>query len=307
MKKIAILSITLLCGMSIEAQTYRNAFDTYNNSIGPESSPPGQGTSMLANCTIEVSAFEPAYLRGYLDMFKATKDKKYLDQFAVHVQRIMDRRDDHIGTVFSPATAASLGFPFTRDAASGCNITDVSTIVNENALSPRRCWSHVGPGCRYDEIETAQDGALLYPMAEFLYLVSSDNDFITMLPDTLPGEVQHSSETGARTYEQFANWLTTKVYESVEWYNKTAWVSFKIDDPCKGKITSSGYFNDNVSTEITVGQVNMQAAMGSVLIWLEQLAAVHSQFARQPLGHYQGRYLSQVAADIKAQLVSNPC
>ncbi len=303
MKTIICLGWVLLSTQLISAQTYRNAFDIFNNSIGPASSPPGQCTSMLTNCICEVSICEPSYLRGYLDMYKVTKDQKYMDQFAIHVQRIMDRRDDNLANIFTTSTAASFGFPFNTGVAAGCNITDIADVVSSS-----KSWSHNRgkSDCQYNEYETAQDGALLYPMAEFLYLMSTDSDFTGILYSPVPFEVTNTSSKHPLTYLQFAHWLSAKVYEGVDWWLATGWKNGTIHPPC-GDVTSSGFYNDNLPSSNPFGQLNMQASMGSVLLWLDQLPIVNSQFSQHPVGFYQSRYIAQIATDIKNQISENAC
>src|ERR1035438_9747148 len=53
----------------------------------------GQGSSFESNINNDLEG-DGAYLESYINMFKATNDKKYLNQFIIHSNRVQTHRDD---------------------------------------------------------------------------------------------------------------------------------------------------------------------------------------------------------------------
>ncbi|MBK7130319.1 MAG: outer membrane beta-barrel protein [Crocinitomicaceae bacterium] len=101
--KIAIL-LVLLINQAI-SQTFRNGFDNRDFS---SSGGNGQGASYYSNVSSKLHNDESVFLIGYMNMFFATHDKKYLDQFIIHTKRVQERRDDNILTLSSNEL---IGFP----------------------------------------------------------------------------------------------------------------------------------------------------------------------------------------------------
>ena len=103
MKKI-LLNRVLLLGMvfsfiisnNVLCQTFRRSFDRQDNGLWANS---GQGFSFESNVINVLHNKESLFLQGYIDMFKATKDKRYLDKFIIHAKRVQERRDDNIQLV----------------------------------------------------------------------------------------------------------------------------------------------------------------------------------------------------------------
>lgn len=59
----------------------------------------GQGASYSANVSSGVHNNETVFLIGYITMFQATHDKRYLDKFIIHAKRVQERRDDNISYI----------------------------------------------------------------------------------------------------------------------------------------------------------------------------------------------------------------
>lgn len=76
------------------SQTFRSGFDYYEFNSDDH----GQGNSFHSNVNHDLSTSEAPFLESYINMFKATKDKKYLDRFIIHAKRVQERRDDNIKT-----------------------------------------------------------------------------------------------------------------------------------------------------------------------------------------------------------------
>ena len=100
MKNIKIwgLFFTSIISLNSISQTFRSGFDNldYSSSGGL-----GQGASFQSNVIGILYNNETVVLQGYLNMFKATKDKRYLDKFIIHTKRVQERRDDNIHNISS--------------------------------------------------------------------------------------------------------------------------------------------------------------------------------------------------------------
>ena len=92
-KRILFITVLLIFINEIQAQTFRQYFDVYENSLSANN---GQGASFQSNAVNILNNNEYSYLESYINMFRATKDKRYLDRFIIHVKRIQERRDDNI-------------------------------------------------------------------------------------------------------------------------------------------------------------------------------------------------------------------
>ena len=91
MKKIQfVISLMLIIQVSVFSQTYRNMVEMTEGAFD------GQGWSYCDNAGNALNVHESGILQAYLDIYKITKDKKYLDKFIIHVKRVQERRDDNI-------------------------------------------------------------------------------------------------------------------------------------------------------------------------------------------------------------------
>ena len=92
MKKNRILFIFLfvIFKQFAYSQTYRNIVEMTEDAFN------GQGWSYSDNAGNALNVHESGIMQSYLDIYKTTKDKKYLDKFIIHVKRVQVRRDDNI-------------------------------------------------------------------------------------------------------------------------------------------------------------------------------------------------------------------
>jgi hypothetical protein len=307
--RTGILISCFLISTVVRAQTFRNAFDAFDNINAQFSNNPGAGSSMLANANIDITS-DAGFLTGYLNMFKVTKDQKYMDRFAIHAKRIMDRRDDNITNICGDPGSRVFGFPFTTVNAAGCNITGTNDILLWNTVNPgipSKSWSRCAgskDGCGYNIHETAQDATICYPMALFVYLISTDTDFQKLINLPVPSEVSQSGSS-IITYGDLAFMLNFKLHETADWWTDPERFITAAPATFNNNQSRVGYIN-NDSKERTFGQVNMQAAMGCLLVLLEEISIVKSPYAIYPPGIYD-HYLSNVISDVKFELTPGPC
>jgi hypothetical protein len=92
MKKIISIFAIVCSTIVVKAQTYRQLFDKLNVSFQTQ---PHSFFSQLEGSRVETNA---KIMSSYLNMYEATQDIKYLNQFIIVSKRVMDRRDDFINS-----------------------------------------------------------------------------------------------------------------------------------------------------------------------------------------------------------------
>ena len=117
-----ILFLALLLPFIGNGQAYRNRVEQF------EAAYDGQGYSYSANVGHGISTHESGFLQFYLDIFKATQDKKYLDKFIIHAKRVQERRDDNL---YALSFSEIEGFPYQFSS----NYT-ISNLTDNNVSSP---------------------------------------------------------------------------------------------------------------------------------------------------------------------------
>lgn len=205
MKQIFILFIFIYSFAF--SQNFRTGFDTRDASSSGGNS---QGASYYSNVSSKLHNDESVFLIGYINMFVATRDKKYLDQFIIHTKRVQERRDDNITLLnFSELN----GFPshfFDDDGNAVCDILGIDQI---NVFS--KGWSFVEeigtvavPNCQYNSQNPVQSGEITYPMALFVWYMQNDPAFIALQNEPLPLEattVPVSSGCGMTSLQTYAD------------------------------------------------------------------------------------------------------
>lgn len=207
------------------AQTYRQAYDIFSNS------PPsnyGQGASFQSNVIGILHNNEGIELQSYLNMYRATKDKRYLNRFIIQAHRVQMRRNDNIKNLplnqiagFGPSGNTGPS-PF-----EGCIITNTQLHSLELDAS-RKSWAFSDGKdqdniCRVNDIALVHSGTITYPMAEFAYLILVEyaND-MNLLNTPVPFEVSYVPPTTEcninhiSTYYDFAYWLGCRVQETID-------------------------------------------------------------------------------------------
>ncbi len=323
MRTKIIIGAFLLFSEMMVGQTFRKAFDVFDNSQGQNSALPGQGQSMFANTAIFLSGPGPGYLTGYLNMFKATKDVRYIQRFAIQAKRFMDRRDDNITSICGDPGPKEFGFPY-YPAEIGCpTVTGTGPITSwelepdniQQGFCPSKSWSHSPESspCYQIEHELAQDADILYPMVFFTYLLLTDPDFQGLASQALPAEAT-DIVSNLNNYGDLAYMLCFKSTETVDWWNITGhWVNSANLDPTNAQtlpdgngnqVAMFGYVNDDKHR--AYGQVNMQAAMGSVLILLDEIFALGGRYAIHSSTYYSNQ-IDILTTFIKDQIHGNRC
>ncbi|MEK7433835.1 MAG: hypothetical protein AABZ74_11960 [Cyanobacteriota bacterium] len=86
----------ILFGINVISQTFRRSFDVQDNGSSANF---GQNKSFYSNVASELHNVESLALQGYIDMYKATRDRKYLDKFIIHAKRVQERRGDNFNSL----------------------------------------------------------------------------------------------------------------------------------------------------------------------------------------------------------------
>ncbi|MFM2226489.1 MAG: hypothetical protein RJA07_2691 [Bacteroidota bacterium] len=89
MKNILFV-ILLIVSINLDAQSFRQQFDNLDR--GQHFN--GGAYSWSSNFTSQIKEYEAKTMNAYLNMYEATNDVKYLNEFLIHSKRVMDRRDD---------------------------------------------------------------------------------------------------------------------------------------------------------------------------------------------------------------------
>ncbi len=321
MRTKIIIGVFLLFSEMMVGQTFRKAFDAYDNGPGINSAFSGQGQSMYSNTDIWLSGPGPGYLVGYLNMYKSTKDLKYIERFAIQAKRFMDRRDDNLPNICADPGATEFGYPYKANLLNGCSSTGTNALRQWNLLNgTSKSWCHNSKDgfCFETEHELAQDANILYPLVLFIYAMTNDPDFIGITTLPLPSEVSTADPSTLGNYGDLAYWLSFKCCETVDWWNEIPRFNNNVNVPIGtlnptnqqglsgATVTADGYINDDESSANTFGQVNMQASMGSVLILLDEIFDAQGVYAARGPGYYASQ-LDGVARFLKSQIIANPC
>lgn len=269
MKNISLVAAAAFCFAASFCQTYRQCFD---NLEGSASAGFGQGGSMSMNINGYLNNIESVYLSSYITMFKATGEKKYLEKFIIHAKRVQERRDDYVHNVLvaNKTNCQNVSYAF-NTSSKGWSIDETK---------PGECDGWVQP--------VLHSGVITFPMAEFVFLMKNNSDFIKLANEPLPAETQSlppcNGTTKASTFSDFAGWLQCRVNETIQyheafWCNEplvtrdiSSWanyLSYCGEPPAHIKnweYGGKGYHRDTVNLCCREREpVNMQCAMGKTL------------------------------------------
>lgn len=193
--------VLLYCkGIFINAQTNREKFDRYDDAVYGYS-------GLYSNINNILNGTTTHLLESYLNMFKATRDLKYLNKFSIIAKRIQDRRDDNFLSAFilNPP-------PNTKD---GCTYTGSQQY---DQLS--KGWTTYNTtDCSGLTRYFKESGEICAPMAEFIYLLKTD--YADFQNEQLPEEVKSTNSDnnygGATvlTFKNFADWLYNRIKETI--------------------------------------------------------------------------------------------
>ena len=144
MKKVLILIILFLIdSLNYQAQTYRQMFDNKDQTAIFQTG----GYSFYTNFKSDLHREESIIMIAYINMYKATSDIKYLNEFIIHAKRVMDRRDDHL-----TANSVVAGFPISYQTQSGnwlnnCSasgvLPSISSVLTSSGFHHYPAWSRI--------------------------------------------------------------------------------------------------------------------------------------------------------------------
>jgi hypothetical protein len=214
------------------SQTYRKAFDRYEAV--------DHDYSYDINISGQLNANESFVLESYIMMWKATHDTKYLNKFIIHTKRLQDHRDDKV--------AANLYGVNGLPASPTCS--QLYSYPHDNYP----VWSF-DDDCSTWIPRVLHSGNIIYPMAEFIYLMLNDPQ--TSL-ETVPNEVGLSSVV---TFLDFAYWLQDRVVETLNFHQ----FNWSCNDVAYHTNWYETYGCGNNSQK---DALNMQCAMGRALIMM---------------------------------------
>ena len=262
MKKNGIIFLIVLSSsLLVKGQTFRTGFD---NTEYYSSSGNGQSASLQSNVSNNLHNSESVALQAYITMFIATKDKRYLDQFIIHAKRVQERRDDNITQLPFNQLQGFPTFFFNDNGDIECSIEGVSQIDPSN-----KAWSYVEnhsaeDGCFYDAQAVVHSGTITFPMAQFVWYMQSDPDFIALANEVVPAEAQtvlassSCATTTINTYQDFANWLECRITETInfhggEWglntvINMNMYINEYLNGNCSlGRTTTGAKYNNHIT------------------------------------------------------------
>ncbi len=89
LRGLSVLLFFFLIHASLYSFQYENTFDKFDANLNN-----GRGYSTSNNLTGQLAWGESYILMSYMNMYKATKNKKYLQKMIGHIERILAQRDD---------------------------------------------------------------------------------------------------------------------------------------------------------------------------------------------------------------------
>lgn len=181
---------------------------------------------------------------SYLTMYRTTGDKAYLIKFINETIKIQNYRYDN-------------QFP------------------NNPAYPPK--WT-LAPETGLES--TYLNALIIMPMAEFVYMVKQNNDlFNSLLPQELITRYSIISTSDIETYGTFANWLSNRLDETMEFLNEYRW--------CEEWGLMKNYVDcDKNSNEGKTTEINMQGPYAVALLYMA-LATNNSDYFTKATILYQ--------------------
>jgi len=297
MKKLFLLFLVINLGQIASSQTYREAFDksdyAFNN---------GQGNSFYCNAGLSGCSSIPLdgeadLLHSYLVMYRATRDKRYLDKFIIHAKRVQERRDDNIQNI-------------ANYVANHTHCQSISPVPN-NPLSKGWSYDQKWDGsnvtcCQGWMPTTLYSGKITFPMAEFVYMMkiefAGDADVINMsLPQEANGVNQYIDQynatynisegfTDISTYSNFADWLYERLKQTIDYHNTISWQT-GTNNLCNydNSITFGAYCSNGEncgSNGISaIADPNQQCAIGKTLAYMYLASMVYNSSSYTNMFH----------------------
>lgn len=242
------------------AQTFRSGFDSRDALSN------GNGASYYSNVSVKIHNDETVFLKGYINMFLATREKKYLDQFIIHAKRVQERRDDNITNL---SFGSLEGFPAeiaiaADDLPCGPINPNNECIIQNTIQVPTnsKAWSFVEKGCPclYDVQAIVHSGEITYPMALFVWYMQNDQAFIDLENEIVPLEAQtvlpseNCSTTSILTYKNFADWLECRIDETIDYHEDPDVINDGIGWEHDNDLNIDRYFVENINGQTSIGR-----------------------------------------------------
>jgi hypothetical protein len=189
------------------------------------------GYSCYSNLDGAIYGYEYNTMNAYLNMFEATNDIKYLNEFAIHAKRVMDRRDDFISNA-NPVIINSSNSNYScsnnywfqngiiyYSCSSTGNVASVPSTMTATAYPS---WSRpqCDQSCSLSPYPVfMESGSITFPMARFVLLMKSSNAASESLPTEINGAMGATNygSSSVTTFGQMADWLKARVYETINW------------------------------------------------------------------------------------------
>jgi hypothetical protein len=271
---LAVLVLTWGAITNLNGQTYRQQFDWMNQKEFTTTPP-----SMISNLGTGLKA-QSQVMEALILMYKTTKDIKYLNQFVIMAKRVMDRRDDNFVNVynnddvsnmpyydpgwwmwdyddcsnaFPPTTGGPYCYPLNLSSKGWTRINEVGPEKERRGF-----WTHF-----------MESGEITTPMARF-FLLLEEEDHLKNIP--LPTEVLSSSSPNyygsisVSTYTNFAGWLKSKVYETLNW---------ELNNHYNYSTQYFWAYGENGDEDDGCTAVNQQSAIGRALLLMYVVASIH--------------------------------
>lgn len=297
--KVVFSIVIALVPIFAYSQTYRNAYDSYEYFGGNH----GNGFSFDINITKAGSKHnmanaEPAYLEGNLNLYLATKDKKYLDKFIIHTIRIQNHRNDALnysqnmqgvtGSSCSPRAMDSKGLPVKL-------IPDIDGYPQSSSVFAWSC-DEDNAACDGWYTRALHSGNLTYPMAKFidLILIQAYSELHNIpVPDEALSPTANSDGYVINNYGDFANWLRFKVSQTLKFHLDNHWYVISGQE---------GLWSTDIHPS-HIDEINMQCAFGRALAYMYKVENLPG--GNNALASIYLEKLSKISQLVRSQLQIN--
>ncbi len=286
---IFILTTFLDQRFAFGQQTYQHKFDDYDQAYFS-----GPLTGYMHNLKGDIFLTEAPLMNAYLNMFIATRDKKYLDKLAILIKRVQDCRDDRIALTYQSLALGVSG------STTGCG-TSFNTL--NTLVSTSRAWAYLDASHNCDPTRFFhQTGQITYPMALLMYHLFHDySEFLSApLPQgELSGFINSYTGTPVTNYLEFVNWLERCVFETLDYQICKDWDGSYFrqkNEPSNQNCLGAGGNN--------TGGLNQQASIGRVLI-IMQVVQTYDNLSLVPAHNQDYGHIADVISNNIMTAITN--
>ena len=206
-------------------------------------------------------------MSSYLNMYEATQDIKYLNEFVICSKRVMDRRDDFIN---SSTYITDANYSITCDKGNTSFSSNVAGVIQHVMLNGYKAWSRIefSDACLPEPYPNFKEsGEITFPMARFVLLIMENSNLSSLMIPYEVNSVSNSTNYGNAiviNMGEYANWLKLRVYETLHFHYINDW------DDWAGRFVSN-YSNGK--------GYNLQCAIGRTLIIMNYIANIENDIA----------------------------